>query len=149
MWVKLLLAIVIASAGATGAWKVQENRYEVQLSELRLKHAEEKTAAVTQAKEELSADLKRIQESEAAAVAEAQRKTVIIDRARAESDSLRDELDTLREGIPDLTRVAVNQRAAALTDVFGECVREYQKLAEKADRHVTDLRKLMAAWPGE
>lgn len=44
---------------------------------------------------------------------------------------------------------ACSQSAAALGAVFDLCSTELQSLAEKADRHVSDLQTLMAAWPKE
>lgn len=67
--------------------------------------------------------------------------------ARNELDGLRDELAAIRQSLPDLADDAVRQRADTLAKLFGECAREYQELAERADRHASDVQTMMNAWP--
>lgn len=67
--------------------------------------------------------------------------------ARSELDGLRDELAAIRQSLPDLADDAVRQRADTVARLFGECAREYQELAERADRHASDVKTLSEAWP--
>lgn len=67
--------------------------------------------------------------------------------ARAERDGLRDELAAIRKSLPNLADDAVRERADTLANVLGHCSREYQSLAERADRHASDVKTLSDAWP--
>jgi hypothetical protein len=67
--------------------------------------------------------------------------------ALSESDSLRDDLATLRMQLDSATHDAAVNRAVAIGDVLGQCAKEYQGLAERADRHANDLKTLIQAWP--
>lgn len=76
-------------------------------------------------------------------------KTLLADagRARLAADRLRDEIDAARVILPGLTRAAVERYADAASVVFDKCVREYQGLAEQADRLVNDRQTLIDPWP--
>lgn len=67
--------------------------------------------------------------------------------ARTESDGLRHDADDLRRQLADASREAVLDRAAAVAGVLGQCAARHQVLAERCDRHVSDLRTLIDAWP--
>lgn len=69
--------------------------------------------------------------------------------ASAASVSLRDTLTTIRNGVPTATVEALRNATVALTDVFGDCQAKYRGLAEKADRHASDVKTLSDAWPIE
>jgi hypothetical protein len=71
------------------------------------------------------------------------------DGARGERDGLRDELAASRGELSRASCEAVRNRAAALTDVFDQCVGRYQGLAEKAGRHASDALMFSQAWPAD
>lgn len=58
---------------------------------------------------------------------------------------VRNELDTLRDGLSTATVDALRHATAALAIVFGSCTERYSGLAEKADRHASDVRAMMEA----
>ena len=58
---------------------------------------------------------------------------------------VRNELDALRDGLSVASVDALRHSTATLALVFGECTDRYSGLAEKADRHVSDIRALMEA----
>lgn len=70
-------------------------------------------------------------------------------RADAAADSLRDAganyLATINRA--DTTVASCRQRAAALWQLFDEADREAGGMAQAADEHAADLRKMMVAWP--
>jgi hypothetical protein len=75
-------------------------------------------------------------------------------RLRIDGDALRSERDRLLRDLAASTSViptascdAVRKRAAALTDVFGECATQLEELAGKADRHASDSLTLQQSWP--
>ena len=68
-------------------------------------------------------------------------------RATAGADRLRSDLAKANARISTATRAALDQYAAALGDVFGECVQEYRALAEKATGHTSDVQLMLDASP--
>lgn len=67
--------------------------------------------------------------------------------AVSESDGLRDDAANLRNQLAGATAAASAERAAAVAAILADCGREYQRLAQKADRHASDARTLSEAWP--
>ena len=67
--------------------------------------------------------------------------------ARAESVGLRDDAAGLRHQLDQLSRDAAIERATAIGGVLAQCGERYQVLAQRCDRHVSDLRTLTDAWP--
>lgn len=67
--------------------------------------------------------------------------------ARSESAGLLDDLATLRKNLANATRDAAVERATALSTVLGQCDERYTTLAGTCDRHVSDIKTLMDAWP--
>lgn len=77
-----------------------------------------------------------------------QKNAVAADGAVRERDQLRDELAASRRQLGTATCASVREHAAALTDVFESCVREYQGVAREADGHASDSLMYQEAWPG-
>ena len=67
--------------------------------------------------------------------------------ARTELDRLRDQLTSARGGVPGESPAACTQRADAAADVLSQCATAYLDLAAIADRHASDARTLIEAWP--
>lgn len=84
---------------------------------------------------------------EAGALAQAREAGIRADAVRAAGAvrGLRDELAALRGRSQSCP--AANQRADALDQLFGECVSAYRDMAEKADRHQSNVKLLLDAWP--
>jgi hypothetical protein len=58
---------------------------------------------------------------------------------------LRDELASLKSRSQSDSPEA--ERTSAIGELLAECSEAYRSLAERADRHVNDLRLLQEAWP--
>ena len=67
--------------------------------------------------------------------------------AGAVAIGLRDDIATIRRDLPGLADDAVRQRADAVAAVLADCTAEYATMAAAADRHASDTRTLMEAWP--
>jgi hypothetical protein len=67
--------------------------------------------------------------------------------AATQSDGLRDDLTAERLRYDQLSRDAVVERAAATSNVLADCSRRYQGMAAIADRHASDVKTLIEAWP--
>lgn len=65
----------------------------------------------------------------------------------AATDSLRDTINTLRNGVPEDSLEASRNKSNSALSLLGECQEEYGKLAEEADRHASDVKLLEEAWP--
>jgi len=69
--------------------------------------------------------------------------------AAAASDlaGLRDDLAAMREHLAGATRDSILKRTDAVAAVLADCSRKYQGMAEVAERHSSDVRTLIEAWP--
>jgi len=139
-----LLGAVIA---ATGAWSVQKWRYSEQITVMKKDASEATTKAVKAAMDKMQVDQKRKDDAIAEANKRANYNAAAATRARSAADSLRDELAAARTDLSNATESARAKYAAAVETVLGECSREYQIMAEKADGHANDAVMLKEAWP--
>ncbi len=140
-------ALLGAAIAATSAWGIQGWRMGGQIAVLQAGHAAERAKAQADAREAETAHNTRLQEAQDATTT----KEIALRRdaagARRERDGLRHELAATRTQLANATRASLIERAAAVHDVFEQCVSEYTALAEKADRHAIDAGKLWSAWP--
>jgi hypothetical protein len=60
---------------------------------------------------------------------------------------LRDTLAAIRAGVPNASADALGKSVATLSTVLADCSGRYQALAERADRHASDVKTLQYAWP--
>ena len=135
-------ALIAASLAATGAWKVQDWRY----------NAKEKERAEQQLENERMAAKSALRNSENViaaqneAQARARRNRLDADGARATADGLRDDIMRTRaEAATSLD--ACTLRANTLSELFGTVEAAGRGMAEKAGLHASDAQTLMEAWP--
>ena len=140
-------ALLGASIAAVGAYKVQDWRYTGQINQIRAAQAEAVNTATREARAQESARFKGVQDAQAAAQTRAQVARRDADRARSELDRMRDTLSATRGGVPGESTAACTQRADAAADVLSQCATAYLDLAAIADRHASDARTLIEAWP--
>ena len=140
-------ALLGASIAAVGAYKVQDWRYTGQINQIRAAQAEAVNTATREARAQESARFKGVQDAQAAAQTRAQVARRDADRARSELDRMRDTLSATRGGVPGESTAACTQRADAAADVLAQCGAAYQSMASIADRHASDARTLIEAWP--
>lgn len=67
--------------------------------------------------------------------------------ARADADSLRQQLSEARNALANAPSAAIIDYAVTVSELFDNCVREYQSMAEKAQGHASDVKTLIDAWP--
>ena len=135
-------AILAAAIAATGAWKVQDWRY----------NAKEKERAEQQLENERIAAKAAIRRAEA--VIEAQNAATNRERdlrgaaagARAALVGLSDATDAAMRGSA-ASHAACLERADALGELLGTVAQAGAGMAEKADRHASDIKTLIDAWP--
>ncbi len=147
LYIVTAIALAAALMGATGAYKAQEWRLGEQIEAIKSQQAEAVATATREARAQESARFTNVQEAQHAATKRAQTARLDADRARTELDRLRDQLATTRGGVPGESAAACAQRADAGADVLGQCAAAYLDLAAIADRHASDARTLIEAWP--
>lgn len=143
-----VLGIALAAALAMAGWQfVRAERIQ---SEFHAYRADAEAAGAAAARQAL-ADFIAMQERKDAAIknAEARARThaAAAAGARAERDSLRDELAAARAGLPTASCASVREHAAALNTVFDQCAGALEDLAGKAQGHAADALTLREAWP--
>ena len=143
-----VFALILGGAiAATGAWQVQGWRLGGQIDSLKVAHATE----LAQAKEAALATERTNAANYQKALNEARTRQAALQRdvasARAESDGLREQAADAARRIATAAPSAVAEYANTVTELFGECSRSYQAMAETADRHGADVRTLREAWP--
>ena len=139
---QLIIAALIAVAGFGAAYKIQDWRMDAKEKE----HVEQ----ILDAERRAAAKALRNQETVIAAQSEAARRSADLRRdaagARAAADGLRSATDqTLRDAAASLDACTV--RAAAISQLLNQCGSAYQELGTIADRHASDIKTLMDAWP--
>ena len=140
-------ALLGASIAAVGAYKVQDWRYTGQINQIKAAQAEAVNTATREARAQESARFKGVQDAQAAAQTRAIAARRDADAARGELDRMRDTLSATRGGVPGESTAACTQRADAAADVLSQCATAYLDLAAIADRHASDARTLIEAWP--
>jgi hypothetical protein len=146
----ILLALIAALLALSGWLKVENLNLTTSLAKEQT-HAAElvTTIAETDAKaQRQKADNER--SARAAEQARAQREKTLL----ADAASVRDELNKLRTSLSsaglraDPARLyASPDTTASVAELLVNCASRYAELGEAADRHVSDLQTLMAAWP--
>jgi uncharacterized membrane protein len=136
-----------AAVIAASAWSVQGWRKDAEIAELKLTAAESTKiavkAALTQTEQWQSDKDKALYEANQ----RAQNNQAAATRASSANNSLLNELATARADMSKATEQARDKYAAAVEGVLGQCSREYQDMAAKADGHANDAIMLMEAWP--
>ena len=147
LYVFAAVGIVAGALGFAGGWQTQGWRLGEQISKIKSDQLEAVNDAVREARATESRRFKEAQDAQAAAQARAISARRDADRARTELDRLRDELASTRGGVPGESTAACTQRDDAAADVLGQCAAAYSDLAAIADRHASDARTLIEAWP--
>ena len=147
MYTHVAAAILAAVIGFASGWKVNGWRLGEQITQIKASQLEAVNTATREARAQESKRFQGVQDAQAAAQTRAQAARRDADRARSELGRLRNDLATTRGGVPGESAAACAQRADAAGDVLGQCAAAYLDLAAIADRHASDARTLIEAWP--
>jgi len=147
IYTHLAAAILAAALAGWAGWSVQGWRLGEQIEAIKSQQAEAVATATREARAQESARFTNVQEAQHAATKRAQTARLDADRARTELDRLRDQLATTRGGVPGESAASCTQRADTGADLLGQCAAAYLDLAAIADRHASDARTLIEAWP--
>lgn len=149
LWVK---ALIVAAVLGAATWyvnnylsSVEQRGYDRAVGEYRMKLIEAQNDAI--------AERNRLQGLVDAAIKGRSEREKTIQKSAAATGALvagvRNELDAIRDGLSGATIDALRHSTATLSVVFGECTERYSGLAEKATRHVSDIRTMTEAGAGK
>ena len=136
------------SVGGAGAWKWQASRVasaQLGLKNEQLDRTNERIAQERAARAAIERTTSAVITAQNEAATRAADLRQSADAARSESDRLRESIATaMRAAAASLDACTVT--ASAIGGLLAQCGREYQELGAKTDRHVSDIKTLMAAW---
>lgn len=149
LWVKALVvaSVIAAITFAVNNYlsSVEQRGYDRAVGEYRMKLIEAQNDAI--------AERNRLQGLVDAAIKGRSEREKTIQKSAAATGALvtgvRNELDTIRDGLSVATIDALRHSTATLSVVFGECTERYSGLAEKATRHVSDIRAITESEVGK
>jgi len=148
------VALAAAVAGFGAGWGAQGVRAERTVAQQAAKHAdamrkdaEEDRQAAQEVLRRANLLTEKADEAQRNAEARAAVHKRAADSALRELAGLRTDLASVPGRIQLASREAVNQYAATATAVFEQCTARYQRLAEAADGHASDVQTLTEGWP--
>lgn len=139
---QIIIAAIIAAMGFGSAWQIQSWRYGAKESE--------RVQLLLIDREAQAARALRNSDTVIAAQNAAAARIVVL---RRDGDSARNQLVSLSNAADEALRRAKAghdaslNTATAAVNILKQCGKEYAGLAEVADRHVSDIQTLTAAWP--
>lgn len=146
VWIALALSVVLCGTHWK-AYTAGEKAIQAGWNAERITQAQETAKAVKVAHEKEVAYQQKIIEAQNDAVKRNQSLKAAADSARAQSDGLRNELNSTRDSLSRLTEAAVRKYADSASVVLDQCQRAYSDLAKNADGHASDALTLQQAWP--
>lgn len=140
---QFLIAAVIAAIGFGGGWQIQSWRYAA-------KEQEREQQILANVRDSAAADIRRLDNAITASNLANTRGVVLarnLDRARTELERLRVTVATTTVPSTCDAPGPGPDRAATGGELLLECAAALTELGGKADRHASDLRTMMDAWP--
>ena len=147
IWTHTAAALIAASLAGWAGWSVQGWRLGEQIAALKTAQAEAVNTAMREARAQESKRFQGVQDAQAAAQTRAVAARRDADAARTELDRLRNSVAAARGGVPGESAAACAVRADAGGELLAQCAAAYSDLAAIADRHASDARTLIEAWP--
>ena len=142
MYATLTSFIIGAILAFVGAWNLQGAR----ITKLELDYANERNAQQLAAQQAAERHQAAFISATAAATSRANLLRVAAAAARSESDGLRESIATAMQAAT-ASHDACLERAHALGVVFTQSTEQLTTMAERCDRHVSDVQTLTDAWP--
>ena len=143
----LILSLVSALLAGAGAWAFESARHTAEIGEIRLQYANDSIRAQAVAASEQKAITAKYQGALNDSKTREAALRLDADRARSESDSLREQSADAARRLSNAPPAAVLEYATAINELFADCSRRYQGLAATTDGHASDVQTLMGAWP--
>ena len=135
-------ALIAASIAATGAWQIQNWRFDAKEKA----HAEQKLVEVRQSAAAAIRQLDNVLLAQNAGAARAIRLRSDLDSSRSELDRLRNAVARTMPGAGSAPGACPN-RADPARELLAACAAELVEMGGIADRHASDAKTLTDAWP--
>lgn len=145
--VVLGVALLVLSAAFGVGWRANGARWEAKYIKAESAWAHEREAQAEAARFSLEVWTKQKAQAEATYAKDIQARDARIAALTRAADGLRDAAEKRAGGGPDDSLTACRADAAALRDVLNGVDSEAGRLAEAADRHASEVRALLEAWP--
>ena len=144
---KIIAYAISLAISFTAGWTVNGWRHDLELKEVKISHAKILEASAMDSLNaykhmELVKD-EAIKSAEERATKNAANAKLALDSV----DRLRGDLAKVPARISAASRSAVDRYAATASELLGTCAAEYQRMAEAADRHSSDVRLMLDSWP--
>lgn len=142
IYTHIAAALLAAALAATGTYKVEEWRFA----------SKEKDRVEQQLENERSQAKATLKKAEAVTIAQnasITRQIILRNDANASRDSLI-RLQQSTDSALQTSRTNIDaciERTTTLSELLNTSAKEYQRLGEKADRHTSDIKTLIDAWP--
>ena len=138
----LITSAVGIAAGFGLAWQLQANT----ITQLELDQSNERSSIQRAARQNIERYMQTVGTAQANATNRNVALRTVVDRTRDVGNGLRlQTAATVRAASSDPATSA--DAAAALGAVFDKCSTELESMAERADRHASDVQMMQEAWP--
>lgn len=150
--VLMVFLLLIATGFGIQSWRVDYYQTEHKLLDAKFTTQVAISQALTE-KAKAEAAAKEKQWSEQLLKAEqnynVKIKQVMVDATRAQSaaDRLSKQLDTAKSHMSTAPKETIIKYVNTSSDILQECITEYRTMAEAADGHAIDVRRLSEGWP--
>lgn len=145
--IRILIVTAMAFALFGAGWKAGAGSVQAKWDKERVVLMQSAADAEKSARETEVRMSKKIQEAQNAATEREKTLRAERDTALAATRSLRNTIAARRDDLPGNTADACRSTADAALSVLGECADKYQRMAETADGHISDVRMMQEAWP--
>lgn len=147
LWIKIAL-VAAAIATVLLGWKSfldgqRKIGYDKAILEFQIKESEAKAKALILER----AWTAKWETSVKERIADEEKIIKLRSAALAADNRLRLATEVFNSRVRELSAEACPNAAITAAGLLGDCASEYRELAEKADRHVADLRQCLSAWP--
>lgn len=144
-----LVAVALVSGGVSGglAWTYQGNRWGAKVARLEKAHQDALLLATVEANQRYINMENRKDEAIKTRDKELEANRAATAAAKRAADGMRKQLRDAEASFATATQAALAEYATAQGELLGICTEEYQRMADKAQGHATDVRTLINAWP--
>lgn len=139
-----IIAMAAIAAALFGSGWTAQGWHRDSLEKDRVEQQFQEDLAVAQA--DAASDVRRLDrviEAQNAATVRATGMRSAVADLRLERDGLRDELAQAKARLPGQDHQACLDRATSLSRVFEACTGRYSEVAERAERHISDIQSLI------
>jgi len=150
--VLLVIILVLSIFGGVQTWRASSLKTDYQRLDAKYKTEVAEAQALTeQAKAEARTKEKewsdKLLEAEKAHNAKMQEIITDVNNAKSAVDGMSKQLDTATRRMSTASKETIIEYANTNSDILKECIGQYQYVAEQADKHAADAKRLSDAWP--